>query len=1217
MGLNFVLGDGLANHEAVLTEKMVKVLKQNPNAQILYLVPNHLKFESEIDVLGNLAAALTPNAKYFASSRVQVMSFTRLAWYYLNGDAIFQQPRLTPAASSMQLAKIMSDHRDELRIFAGQVDNPGFTAKLQRQLDQLALGGITSFDLRGAIAALVKVPAPTPDTDMLAWRQEVLRSADGDRHLPKLLDLATILAAYEQETSGLLSTADLLLALNAHLEHMDLRNTYVFINHFNVFAAREQAVVNTLIHRAQETVVALTTDRPGIDQPTPPDLFFPAKRLYHRLHALAAQPLNDMAPAPIRPDNYAPARKLQPGIQNLGKYFKAATALRDSLFPQDKFIENGDGHVDWQGITIAKASTTYTELRTVARDIRQHVQQDGARMRDFLVLARHLAPYSTKVQAVFNEFDLPVFIDRERQMNSHPLVAFIDNLFALLDRNFDYQSVFGLLRTELLVPHDMPIHEFRHAIDITENFVLATGIRGQKRWLDPTRWVDFRLHQHPVSDDVVAEDDDAGTVAINQIHDLVRTTIGPLMTTLKGAKTGRDLATAVYQFLEEVGVRAQITNWRNAANDAGDLARAQGEEQAWSTLCTLFDDFVSVWGEREISATQFVSLLDAGFGSATYTQIPSTLDQVVVSETGLTRIARAKYVYIIGATSLVMPDTIDDKDILTSDDRHVLGPVLPSGCFLPDAGADAALTEPFINYLVFVAPTTELTISYPVREEGENEPSAYVTGLQAAANLSWQIWNDATPDDSVGKLIGTSRSLLSDRLTILRALKDTKTPIAPSWTAVGEHLRKTTWQPLLVQLDASLDYTNSAGHLEPHLAEELYGRHLAVSISRLETFYKNPFEYFVKYGLALTPRREFTLTPADTGTLYHAVMQQLLAEAQKRGGLFNMSSAEVDATVQQLVRQLIEQPEFAVLTSSARMQFITQMLQNILRRSAWAVHKEQQASSFKVAAEELDFGMGSRNSLPALDVPIDSAGHQHVLVRGRIDRLDEYQAGDQTEFMVVDYKSSARKFSPQDAYFGLGMQMLTYIAAVSNAGSLQQRALAPAGGVFMHLFNPRLPYQAGINTETKDDLLLPLLQMQGIIVGTDSLPALDTTLTDETGALRGGQSSPFFPLKLKKDATPAATTPVVTPAQIELLLDNNTELIRLAAAQILAGVIELAPARYDQKADSITKSDYTSIMQFDPALTGNRYRELAKLSLKDVLARLVAGERPYTDQDFK
>lgn len=1217
MGLNFILGDAAKDHEQVLTRKMVQTLQQDPAAQILYLVPNHLKFESEIDVLGNLKQALAPEAKYFAAANVQIMSFTRLAWYFLNGTALFQQPRLTPAASAMQLAKIMADHHDELRIFAGQVDNPGFTAKLQRQLDQLTLGGVTAADLRGAIAALVQVDAPDADTDMTAWRQQILRSADGDRHLPKLLDLATILAAYERDTSSLLSTPELLLALDEFLQRQDLSHTYIFINHFNVFAAREQNIVNTLLHRAAECYVALVTDQPSREAPSIPDLFYPAKRLYHRLYNLAKMPENELPPVPIRPDSYAPERKQAPALVNFGRQFKAATALRDSLFPGDQYLLDArTGLPNWQGIRLAKASTTYTELRTVARDIRQHVQKDGARLRDFLVLTRHLNPYSTKIQAVFNEFDLPIFVDRERQMNSHPLVAFLDNLFATVSHNFDYRSVFGLLRTELLVPLGMPIADFRSAVDATENFVLATGVRGKNRWLEAADWVDFRLQQQQANDQLTATDDQTGTTQINQIHGLIRNVFTPFLPALKAATSGQELATVLYTLLINAGVKDQLAAWRDRASDRGDLNTAQGEEQAWQTLCTLLDDFVSVWGDREISSEQFLSLLDAGFASATYTQIPSTLDQVVVSETGLTRIARAKYVYIIGATSTVMPDATDDTDILTSDDRHVLTPVLPEGCFLPDAGADAALTEPFLNYLAFLSPSQQLTVSFPARTDGENEPSPYIDNLRQTIGCDWEIWNAPTPADAISSVIGTARSLLSDRLNVLRTLKDTTTPIGPAWQTVATSLRQTTLAPLMCTLDASLDYTNTAGHLQKVLAEELYGRHLAVSISRLETFFRNPFEYFVKYGLALTPRREFTLTPADTGTLYHAVMQQLLSQAAARGGIGAMSKDEVTAAINTIVDALTKQPEFAVLESSARMQFITQLLKDVLHQSAWAVRREQQQSGFKVAAQELDFGMG-KNGLPALDVPIDPQGNQHVLVRGRIDRLDELQLPGQTEYMVVDYKSSAKSFSPQDAYFGLGMQMLTYIAAVQNAGVTQNRSLVPAGGVFMHLFNPRLPYQLGITPDNKDEAILPLLQMQGIIVATPNFTTLDQTITDDDGEPKGSTTSPFFPIKLKKDATPTSSTPIVTPQQIDLLLDNNEELIRLAADCILAGVIELAPARYDQSASTITMSDYTAIMQFDPALSGNRYRDLPKLALKEVLARLQAGTSAYTNSDFK
>ncbi|KMO49181.1 hypothetical protein PY97_06570 [Lacticaseibacillus rhamnosus] len=79
-------------------------------------------------------------------------------------------------------------------------------------------------------------------------------------------------------------------------------------------------------------------------------------------------------------------------------------------------------------------------------------------------------------------------------------------------------------------------------------------------------------------------------------------------------------------------------------------------------------------------------MLAAGFASATYTQIPATLDAVVISETGLVRLAKAKHVFVIGATSTAMPDVPNDDGVLNSEERQLLAAQLPDDRFLPEQG---------------------------------------------------------------------------------------------------------------------------------------------------------------------------------------------------------------------------------------------------------------------------------------------------------------------------------------------------------------------------------------------------------------------------------------------------------------------------------------------------------------------------------------------------
>lgn len=49
-------------------------------------------------------------------------------------------------------------------------------------------------------------------------------------------------------------------------------------------------------------------------------------------------------------------------------------------------------------------------------------------------------------------------------------------------------------------------------------------------------------------------------------------------------------------------------------------------------------------------------MFQAGFAAAQYSQIPATLDQVMVSETGIVQNQDRKIVFMIGSTDDVMPE---------------------------------------------------------------------------------------------------------------------------------------------------------------------------------------------------------------------------------------------------------------------------------------------------------------------------------------------------------------------------------------------------------------------------------------------------------------------------------------------------------------------------------------------------------------------------------
>ncbi|MDR2530484.1 MAG: PD-(D/E)XK nuclease family protein [Oscillospiraceae bacterium] len=64
-----------------------------------------------------------------------------------------------------------------------------------------------------------------------------------------------------------------------------------------------------------------------------------------------------------------------------------------------------------------------------------------------------------------------------------------------------------------------------------------------------------------------------------------------------------------------------------------------------------------------------------------------------------------------------------------------------------------------------------------------------------------------------------------------------------------------------------------------------------------------------------------------------------------------------------------------------------------------------------------------------------------VTISGIIDRVDALELGDTLYLRVADYKTGATAFSLSDVYYGLGMQMLIYLFALTESGE----NIKPAG----------------------------------------------------------------------------------------------------------------------------------------------------------------------------
>ena len=88
-----------------MVDALAQQVTDQPTDQSYYLVPNHIKFETEVDVLAALKAQVAPDQPLFAQTQVQVFSFTRLAWFFMKNEPVYQLPRISTAGLNMLITK--------------------------------------------------------------------------------------------------------------------------------------------------------------------------------------------------------------------------------------------------------------------------------------------------------------------------------------------------------------------------------------------------------------------------------------------------------------------------------------------------------------------------------------------------------------------------------------------------------------------------------------------------------------------------------------------------------------------------------------------------------------------------------------------------------------------------------------------------------------------------------------------------------------------------------------------------------------------------------------------------------------------------------------------------------------------------------------------------------------------------------------------------------
>lgn len=1149
MTLNFILGTNQYDHHQEMIKQFQQDLETDPKGKFFFIVPNHIKFESEIRVLNDLGQ-IQGNGELVASNSVQCFSLSRLAWYFLRGSDVYNIETLTDTKSAMIIRRVIEQNRSQLKILSGMADKSGFIDQLTSQFTEFENGQVTPDDV-----------------------EDVMKQNQNDIFTGKIGELNLI---YRKYTEAIEQYATNNFKLDALADYLDAdlhsKHYHFYVEGFSSFTASELQVIKAILLNCGDLNISLVLDTPAVQPVEKTSFYARPANTFNQLYNLAK-------------DN---------GVSYHSKFTKTHRVSDDIGKLEDYWIQSSgvspikSSHLDSiNSVQIWKSTNKQAEVSAVSTYIRQLVANQQYRYKDFLILARDLNQYGSFIEPFMAENEIPAFVDLQRKMTDHPFKKLVDLLFTLVDHGLQSEDALALLRTELMIPEKYQkadISEYRQAVDLLENYVLANGTT-RKAWLgqdfEAQANLDSEIDQNIIFD----------YQKINEIRNFIKEIYQSWSEFFTEEQTAKDAATFLFNFLDKFGVFDRLGVWQQQAADQNDLTSAGQPEQVVDKFNTILDEYVSVFGDEQFKSDEFIEILDAAFDSAQYSQIPSTLDAVNISEIGMVQPNNRKITIVLGATVNNMPGTSVSNGIIADDERQLISDNLDSDKYLNASDEVMNNSEPFLHGLTFTTPSTRLIFTYPnyTEDNKQEDISSYVTRIAEHFGITQQdiMLNPdplQTEENEVLRYVGSAEASLNYVIRVSRAALDNKAKLSDQWTYVRNRLLQEDQTDSEFAL-SSLQYQNKPVDLNKETVEKLYGNNIDVSISRLESFYQNEYEYFLKYGLRLQPRQIFEVTSAQTGSLYHAVLDGLVKLLNdQQVDIRNLSDQQLTAYVADVFKNELDKPENKIFSANERMGFISKKAQDTLLQLVRAIKEQLGRNKFIPRATEVAFGRmnNAKQDLPGLSYKIPGG---HVInVRGKIDRIDEMSLDKSDYLAVIDYKSSGHKFDFDSFLDGITMQMPTYLEnLVANKEQLSSgQDVKIAGAFYSHIQNPKILVKKGVDVEKE---LLKKFKLDGLIVDDDELlENLDSLVSGASLILPISKSKAKGITINKKNA--------ISNQDLYRILNYNRHLIKQAGEKIYSGKLQINPFRDSANRTGLQFSDYRPILQFDAMLPENEYHEI-------------------------
>ncbi|WP_102401057.1 helicase-exonuclease AddAB subunit AddB [Haloimpatiens massiliensis] len=1140
MSLRFIYGRSGSGKSYFCTESIKNSLSKGVNNKIILLVPEQFSFQAEKNLIQKVGATGLLN--------VEVLSFKRLAHRVFSEVGGLIHKNMDDSGKCMLIYKIMMDTKDELKVFNTAAKQQGFATVIADLITEFKNYNVTP-------QALIETSNSIEEDQFLA---------------KKIRDIGIIYDKFVKVINkGYIDPEDYLTILYNKIDYYEpIKNSEIWIDEFNYFTPQQYKIIEKFLKLAKRVNITLcmnTSKNKGMDG----GIFNLTEKTEKKLIDIAMN--NNIS--------------LDKPVELWKKPYPRFKDSKEISYLESNFFNYNctpyKGHT--KDIKILKSANLYSEVENVAKDIIKLCRDKGFRFKDIAVVSRDLAIYENTVKAIFSEYEIPNFIDRKKDIDDNPLIILIKASIEIFTKNWSYQSIFRYLKTGLLDIDEEDIF-------LLENYVLACGIKGKNKWTGDKKWENFISYNF--EKEIEDEEKEKMLQRINEIRYKVAEPLLELWKNIHGRHKAVHICTSAFNFLCSIGVPEKIESWVDKFKEDGNQQLSREYSSIWNLVMELLDEVVEVVGEEEVTLEEFIDIITIGFSHNKMGLIPPALDQVLVSSIDRIKSHNIKALYIIGVNDGIFPKGNWEEGVFTDLDRITLR---NSGIELASDTKTKALEEQFLIYSSLTIASDYLRISYPIADhEGKAlRPSMIISRLKRVYSRIEEQWEEM--DEAKVALENIYRKVPTfNKLITLMRRDNSLSTVDPVWKQV--HLwykNNRQWRETYKRVISGFEYDNQMKKLNSDSVQKLYGKNIRLSVSRLERYVECPFAYYIQYGLKAKERKIFKLSSPDIGTFMHKVIDDF-SETVRKNQLHwgDLSKEWCEKNIDISIDKIINDTSGSILNSSARYRYLMERLKKVLLRAIWLIVTHMKQSGFQPLGYEMIFG--EDGDFPPIEISLSNG--EKVNLIGRIDRVDKLVGEEGVFYRIIDYKSGNKDFKLSDVYYGLQIQLITYLDAIIKAGNGENGIPSlPAGVLYFKLQDPIIKGNKNLTEEEIEKAIMKELKMKGLILK-------DTEIVKEMDRDIEGISL-IIPAEIKKDGNLSSRSSTATKEQFEELREHVRNNLVKSCEQMLDGDIGIKPYR---KKESVPCKYciFSSICQFDDSIESNKYNSIKELKDHEVWEKL-------------